>query len=150
MICGDSARVYALEKDMPGLDASASALHNKAFRKGCVRSSGPCKPRNPRRAGAMYTSSNLLYPFIYLLQTESSLSSAIVWVFIDMENLLVRTGQSSSCARSVRDDPRRSSSRSSSQGKQRVLQAGPSYQDIPFCFTQRFHVVRSKEKCIRG
>jgi hypothetical protein len=41
IICGDRVRVYALEKERPGVPfkASASAFHNEAFRKGFERSS---------------------------------------------------------------------------------------------------------------
>jgi len=41
IICGDRVRVYALEKERPGvpIKASASAFHNEAFRKGFEGSS---------------------------------------------------------------------------------------------------------------
>jgi hypothetical protein len=41
IICGDRVRVYALEKERPGVPfkASASAFHNEAFRKGFEGSS---------------------------------------------------------------------------------------------------------------
>ncbi len=70
----------------------------------------------------LLTSINLLYPLIYLLQTECSLGAAIIFILVDVEDLLIRTGQGSSwTARSVRDDSDPTPRRQNSQSEQRML-----------------------------
>lgn len=54
--------------------------------------------------GTRLTSAELLYPFINFLQAEGSFCIAIVLIWVDMEDLLAGTGQSSSNTRSVRLD----------------------------------------------
>jgi hypothetical protein len=88
------------------------------------------------------TSSSLLYPFINFLQAERSLSSAIVFMFIDMEDLLVGAGQSSSCARSVRDDPRRATENEAHRASREFCRPVPEIKTS--------HFVSLKDSMVRG
>ncbi len=102
MICGESVRVYALEKES-FLDSEA-IFHKEAFRKcpnGDSRNTSAAQDAEMRKC---ITSIDLLHPFIHFLQAESSFIVAIVLIWVDMEDLFIGAGQSSSKARSVRLD----------------------------------------------
>lgn len=105
MICGDSVSVYALENESlsDSFVDSKAVFHCAAFRKypGCSEGMLGVRIFDAER---YLTSSDLLYPFIHFLQAESSFGATIIFILVDMENLLVGAGQSSSNARSVRLD----------------------------------------------
>lgn len=97
MIWGDKVRVYALEKDslLVASELSVGAFHSEAFRK-ILPESGRCQLCTLKLQHDKLTSIDLLYPLVNLLQAERSFRATIVLILINLQNLLLGTGQGSS------------------------------------------------------
>jgi hypothetical protein len=92
MICGLRDRLYALDEDSFGADASVgdAGLVMEIFEKaaGDGASLGQLLPEDEIEAGAL-TISHPSLPLLSFLQAESSLGAAIVVILVDVEDFLV-------------------------------------------------------------